>query len=35
MKQWSEALERIDFMLETIPKKYSEQLWLLRALIKQ
>lgn len=34
MKQWSEALQRIDFLLETVPKKYSEQLWLLRALIK-
>jgi hypothetical protein len=29
-KKFKEAVERLDFMLATIPKKYAHQLWLIR-----
>jgi len=34
MKKYDQALERINFMLETIPKKYADQLWLIRGQIR-
>lgn len=30
MKQYKQALERLDFLIDTIPKKYAQQLWLIR-----
>ena len=31
LRRNSEALEKLDFLLDTVPKKYADQLWLLRA----
>lgn len=32
-KKYSTALDKLDYMLSTIPKKYSSQLWLIRGAI--
>lgn len=31
MKNYSKAIEKLDYMLDTVPKKYANQLWLIRA----
>ena len=31
MKNYTKALEKLDYMLNTVPKKYANQLWLIRA----
>lgn len=31
MKNYTKALERLDYLLNTVPKKYASQLWLIRA----
>ena len=33
LKQYDKALEKLDYMFNTIPKKYAGQLWLIRAQI--
>ena len=35
MKDYKKALTKLDYMLDTIPKKYAGQLWLLRGLVNQ
>lgn len=32
-KKFSLALEKLDYMLSTIPKKYASQLWLIRGAV--
>jgi hypothetical protein len=31
MKNYTKAIERLDYMINTVPKKYANQLWLIRA----
>jgi len=31
MKSYTKALEKLDYMINTVPKKYANQLWLIRA----
>jgi hypothetical protein len=33
LKQFDKAKEKLDYMFDTIPKKYATQLWLIRAQI--
>ena len=35
LKDYKKALTKLDYMLDTVPKKYSSQLWLLRGLVNQ
>ena len=30
LKQYEKAIEKLDYMFNTIPKKYAGQLWLIR-----
>lgn len=32
LKDYKQALTKLDYMLDTVPKKYANQLWLIRAL---
>jgi hypothetical protein len=32
-KKFTLALEKLDFMLSTIPKKYANQLWIIRGAV--
>ena len=31
LKQYKQALSKLDYMLDTVPLKYASQLWLIRA----
>ena len=31
MKNYTKAIEKLDYMIETVPKKYAGELWLIRA----
>jgi hypothetical protein len=31
LKNYTKAIERLDYMINTVPKKYANQLWLIRA----
>jgi hypothetical protein len=33
MKEYKKALTKLDYMFDTIPKKYAGQLWLVRGLV--
>ena len=33
MQDFEKALEKLDWMFQTIPKKYANQLWLIRAYV--
>jgi len=33
LKDYKKALTKLDYILDTIPKKYANQLWLLRGLV--
>jgi len=33
-KDFAESMNCINFMLDTIPKKYAEQLWLIRSQVR-
>ena len=35
LKQYEKALEKLDYMFNTIPKKYAGQLWLIRGQINK
>lgn len=35
LKDFKKALTKLDYLFDTIPKKYSAQLWLLRGLVNQ
>ena len=35
LREWKKALTKVDYILDTIPKKYAPQLWLIRALLNQ
>jgi len=30
MKEYKKALTKIDYILDTIPKKYAHQIWIIR-----
>lgn len=34
-KDYEQALEKLDYILDTIAKKYASQLWLIRAVINE
>lgn len=34
-KDYDQALEKLDYILDTIAKKYANQLWLIRAVINE
>jgi hypothetical protein len=33
MKEYKKALTKLDYLLDTIPKKYSAQIWLIRGIV--
>jgi len=35
MKDYEKALTKLDYMFDTIPKKYSGQLWIIRGAVHQ
>lgn len=35
MKDYKKAQTKLDYMFETMPKKYASQLWLVRGLVNQ
>ena len=35
LKKYEKALEKLDYMFNTIPKKYASQLWLIRGQINK
>jgi hypothetical protein len=35
LKDYKKAMTKLDYIIDTIPKKYASQLWLLRGLVNQ
>lgn len=35
MKEYKKALTKLDYIIDTIPKKYASQIWIIRGIINQ
>jgi hypothetical protein len=35
MKEYKKALTKLDYIIDTIPKKYASQIWLIRHIVNQ